>query len=190
MGKRRLKPYAERAKLATTIPRLLRLLRIERWDYLAVGDGSATTWARECGWASLLVENRTYQRQLYYGGFSGGTNIVGEMMAPLQPLLHLAARKDRQKSPDGATYVHVVTDCEYVKKAGNREYGRGSNQMLWAMFDAARRDGILSQFHWVPRDSVPMQHATHHAANQARELMKQMVAEEFEPEVSAVRGEK
>lgn len=155
------------------LQQLLTLLQIDTWNYLIIGDGSAMDWAHQCGWGALVIENQTMKRDVYYGCMNHGTNNVGELMASLGPLLHISARKDRQKeASDGGTYVHVVTDSAYVQKAGNRHVSRKANQPLWAMLDQYNRMGILVKFHWVPRDTLKSQHLGHLLANGIRMASK------------------
>lgn len=176
------------AKQARTLPRLLRLLRIERCDYVVVGDGSGTTWDQPCGFAAVMIENGTFQAEVYDGAFHRGTNVVSEMMALLYPLIHLAARTDRRRQPDGSTIIHLVTDCEHVKLAGSGKIGRGKkNRMLWSLFDYFQRCGFVLHWHWIPRDTVPIQKVTHYAANAVRKMMIATAVKRREMTYAAVK---
>lgn len=148
--------------------------QIKQWDYLLIGDGSATTWEYHAGWASLLVEAGTFDREVFYGSFNKGTNIIAEMMAYVQPLLFLAARKNRKKQADGTTHVHVITDCDYVKNAGNKQARRTKHRQLWHMLDTFPRAGIEVHYHWVPRDTIDANRYSHELANLIRIASKEL----------------
>lgn len=168
------KTFLERAALTSTLSDIRKLCKIEEWDYILIGDGSGTSWSEHCGWASILIEEGTFAREHFYGSFSGGTNIVAEMMAYVQPLMWLAARKDRRLGPDGSTQIHVITDCEYVKNAGNKKLQRQSNTQLWHMIDVFRRSGMRVIFHWIPRDTIDANKYSHHLANLIRLASKKL----------------
>lgn len=118
-------------------------------DYIIVGDGSGTTWNKEMGWASTLIDMLTFDRMVFHGGSSHGTNIVAEMMAYIHPLLYLVGQKIRVRQ--GGTRVHIITDCQHLVTAWNQRTIRKKNRELWAMFDMIQRRGLKLHFHWVPR---------------------------------------
>lgn len=140
----------------------------DAWDYLLIGDGSGTQWKLPCGWASMMVENRTFARRAYHGSYSRGTNIIAEMMAYVHPLLELSTVKERQIGLDGSCRVHIITDCEYVKNGGNKEIILKKHRALWSVFDTLERQGFKIQFHWVERDLISANIFSHHLANKAR----------------------
>ena len=173
-GKGKPKSFADKAALVHTLGSLRKLLKIEAWDYLLIGDGSGTTWEKHCGWACLLIENGSYDRESFYGSFNRGTNIIAEMMAYVQPLLALSARKNLKRQPDGASRVHIVTDCEYVRNAGNKKIDRKVHKPLWYLLDVFKRSGLLLEFHWIPRDTIAANKYGHYLANEIRIASKDL----------------
>jgi len=164
---------SEAAKKVKTISGLRRLLEIKDWDYIIIGDGSGTTWEKPCGWGCSMIENRTWVVEAFYGAFNQGTNIVAEIMAYVQPLLVLSERRERKCQSDGATLVHIVTDCQYVRNTGNlRAAARGKkHRALWHLIDSLRRSGIIVKFHWIPRDLLKANQFSHTVANAARKSL-------------------
>lgn len=159
------------AKTLTAIRRILKIKQGE-WDYILIGDGSATTWDRECGWACIQIESGTFQRQDYFGATNRGTNILAEMLAYAHPLWELVDRSDRRTNDAGFSRVHIVSDCEYVEKVGNGRNEPKKHKAAWAMFESFRRCGLLITFHWIPRDTISLNKLCHNLANSARKAMK------------------
>lgn len=159
---------------AETLAEIRRVLKIKpgEWDYLLIGDGSATTWDRECGWACVQIENGTGKRQDYFGATNRGTNILGEMMAYAHPLLELVDNDDRRTNDAGFSRVHIVSDCEYVEKVGNGRNVPKKHKAAWGMFETVRRCGLILTFHWIPRDTIGLNKFSHNLANSARKAMK------------------
>jgi ribonuclease HI len=153
---------------ATALEDLLQHLKIDHWDYLLIGDGSATTWERACGFASVLVERETLRGEVLDGSFLYGTNYVAEIMAVLYPLLYLMEREDRRRDPHGATQVHVVTDNQNVQQVGSGQRQSRSHALLWSQLLFLRSCGIITHFHWIDRSRCRIQRLAHHACNQAR----------------------
>lgn len=150
-------PNSFRAKAAQTetLEDLLRLLKISPngWDYLVVSDGSGVGWDMGCGWASTLVSREPQQRLPFNGGMHPGTVSLGEIMGFMQPLMYLAS-----KSSDGPQFqrIHVVSDSQYVVQIGNALRTPKSHAPLWRQLASFRALGMQLQFHWIPRDSVPL----------------------------------
>jgi ribonuclease HI len=148
---------------ARTLEDILRALHIKEWDYLIVGDGSATTWDHEMGWGSTVIARAGFLRPPpFHGSFSRGTNIMAEMMAFVHPLLWLASQKL------GRAVVHVLTDCEIVRNCGKGVATRKANSELWFMVSAFSRKGIHVHYHWIPRDTIALNKLAHDLANKAR----------------------
>lgn len=168
------KEVKKNAHKVETLKDLLNLLQIRKWDYLIVGDGSATTWERELGWGSTLISHIDDTNPVgFHGGFSCGTNIVAEMMAYVHPLMWLSAKNKKLVE----MVVHIVTDCEYLVKTAKRNYARKSNQELWHMLDAFKQRGIFLRWHWIPRDTIELNIFAHDLANKARVVMKKLDTE-------------
>lgn len=159
---------ADRLRNTKSLQEILTCLGVGTWDYVLIGDGSATTWEQSCGWACLVVENQTEERWVTHGSLSHGTNVVGEFMAYAGPLLMLSQKNPRRKQSRGETLVHVITDSEYLVKVSRGQGSRDKYRPLWHWLDAFRRVGLFIKFHWVPRDVLEANRFCHNLANQAR----------------------
>lgn len=145
----------------------------EDWHYLIVGDGSATKWKHAGGWAStVLWKGRSgNNRKTFSGGMNCCTNIIGEMLAFVHPLMWLASSGRLPKR--GFTNVHVLTDCEIVKEWGCGRYARNTHEELWFMVSAFARKGIVVNYHWIPRDTIDLNKFAHEMANHERIFHKE-----------------
>lgn len=143
---------------------ILSVLKIDAWDYVIVSDGSGQDWDKSCGWGSVLIEKSNFNRHVFHGNFSKGTNNMAEMMGFLQPLLWVASRDVKT---DG-TAVHVITDSQLIANCGNGKQRRGSNIELWCLFDSFRRKGIFTTFHWLPRSTIDLNRFADSLAGQSR----------------------
>jgi ribonuclease HI len=165
---------------------LTRLLRIPNdWDFLIIGDGSATTWQHEAGCASVLVERGRgpYPRcRMFAAAFSCGTNIVAEMMAAVHPLLWLGSQAWK-----GFRRVHVLTDCEMVAKCGNKTMTMNANRELWFLLHAFEHRGMIVRYHWIPRDILQANQLAHAMANRARRWAKDFFLDQVCDELVALR---
>jgi ribonuclease HI len=156
----------EAVKQITDLDSLLKTFKIERWDYLLVGDGSCTgNWKYEAGFACVVVDRRNPETfETRHGMFDRGTNIVAEMMAYILPLLYLSATQ-----PIRLRHVHILTDCEFLPKAwANPGWQQKSNSELWMLFKSLKRRGFQLHWHWMPRDTLDMNKFCHDLANAAR----------------------
>jgi len=167
-----------------TIPSLCRHLGISSgdWDGLLITDGSATTYSNTAGWAGVLIEAKVLQRRMFYGGFSGGTNNVAEIMAVVQTVLALASEDANVRT--GGYRLHVISDSKYVVDGlnnPNMHLTSGSaNRGLWFAIQGCRRDGIVCTGHHIPRDSIELNKLAHATANVARKAQIDLDAEVFE----------
>lgn len=175
---------------------LVKFLQIDLWDYLLVGDGSATTWDRPGGWACSVIRNAPRQTRLYFGMASHATNILAEMLAYVFPLFHaaqiLAKPPKPGKKSDVSSFfpsgipsnravfrLHVVTDCEYVATTGPQAtIQNGAHAELWRAVGLYRRKGLDLRWHWIPRDYIPWNKQAHEIANKAR-IAAQSVLEDL-----------
>lgn len=161
---------------------LLTRLKIDptSFDYLLVGDGSATTWNHACGFASVLISKQN-RRQAFHGGFNLGTNNIAEMMAYALPLLWLSqnlpkyyeARRARDQPTPDVTRIHVVTDSEYVAMGGQYPMRRKANAPIWVMIQRCCMDaGLRVIWHHDRRDQTDLNRFSHNLANSSRLCMK------------------
>lgn len=144
------------------------------WDYLIVGDGSGTTWAKEFGWGSALICKHDFERKLFYGSMSLGTNNMAELMAVLHPLMYLA--NTQQGVRPGGLKVHVVSDSEYVINGLKKEDPIWVSQLemnreLWMAIHMTRRRGLVIKGHHILRDTIDLNRLGHDLANLARKSL-------------------
>lgn len=123
------------------------------------------------GWGSVLFDQREPHVPLaVYGGSSYGTNNMAELLSFAFPLMWISGDKNR---PPGVIHVHLFTDSDYVARCSS--FGgfirRKKNRELWAMMDAFRRTGIVTHWHWVPRDCFDLNRFCHDVANVGRKAM-------------------
>jgi len=142
------------------------------WDALVIGDGSGTTNERACGWGAVLLERTEPDQKVFSGSLSNGTNNMAELLAILQPLMDLTARKRGSKS--GGLLVHVFSDSSYVVDGLNKPTSvllastAAANRELWLALHGARRNGLVIVAHHVPRDTLSFQQLCHDTANACR----------------------
>jgi ribonuclease HI len=110
-------------------------LHLHDWDFIAAGDGSATTWENAAGFGSILYCRKTGEHRKFFGGCSNATNNVAEMMAVLEPLLFI---EGTIRLKDWKPNVYVISDSEYVVHTGNGVYEQKSNKTLWAAVEHLR----------------------------------------------------
>lgn len=126
-----------------------------QWDYVLIGDGSGSSFDREAGWASVLIERITLQRFVWTGFMNRGTVNIAEMMAYLQPLEWLADQAERERAGGGKTrayQVHILTDSQYCEGRGGGRFAQGQkNAGFWGVFDVFARLGFVLNWHWIPR---------------------------------------
>jgi len=138
---------------------------------LIVGDGSGTTWEKEMGWGSVLVEKNNFTRTLFHGGTSAGTNNMAELMAVLHPLMYLANNEKGEKP--GGCKVHVISDSEYVVNGLKHTSPVWAsklkvNRELWMAIHMTRRRGLVITGHHVPRETIALHKIGHELANLSR----------------------
>lgn len=162
-----------RAADVTNLASLQEFLGIQpdQWDAIIVGDGSGTSWEKEMGFASVLVRNNTFERQVFYGGHNVGTNNVAEIMAIFWPLFYLANTGDG--ITDRGYRVHVVTDSDYVvnglkSRDPIHDKKLRANRELWLAIHAVQRRGIRIFPHHIHRDTIALNKLGHDIANAAR----------------------
>ena len=174
---------------AQTVPALVELLGIETWDYLLVGDGSGTLWTRAGGWAAALVRHNPAHLQWFFGSSSNATNIVCEMQAYVNPLLWLLG----QEKPSQKQEIHLITDCEHLVQQWPRPGQWKANKQLWQLLGSLPRVGLNLHFHWIPRDTFPLNQLADELAGLARRTAVALEAEiphlELKHGLTAPRGE-
>lgn len=155
-----------------TLPALLEYFKIDEklWDAIIIGDGSATTWEKELGWGSLLIQRTKLIIEPFYGGMSHGTNNMAEILAVLHPLLYLSQHAEPSL---GGCQVHVITDSTYVAQGLEFENlllspTLKNNRALWLAVFGTVRQGLKIKAHHVDRDVVDYQKICHDLANLAR----------------------
>lgn len=163
---------ADSVKQIVTLYELLEHFKIDshEWDALIVGDGSATTWDKEAGWGSILIQRDQDLVMPFYGGMSNGTNNMAEIMAMLHPLMYLSQHAEIKA---GGYSVHVITDSNYtvsglaVDNLINSPTLKKNRELWLAVFGTVRK-GLRITSHHVLRDTLDVQKLTHDLANLAR----------------------
>jgi len=155
---------------------LLERLGITHWDLLLVGDGSGSTWDRECGWGCVSVERETMQRRAWHGAMNAGTVNFAEMMAYIQPLGWYVSRELQQRKHGKSVqvrHVHIVTDSSYVGGLrASPDLLSGPNGALWQVFKQFTAQGILIHWHWIRRESVELNQFADQLSKAARLNLK------------------
>jgi len=176
-GTKRKKPQI---KGIATLDDLLKHLHIQTWDTLIVGDGSGTGWKQGAGWASVLIDQSSGARKLFYGAMNTGTVTLGEMFPYLHALSWYAGRdgpgRNRRQEVQQLgrdMQVHIVTDSQTVATCGNNPASRRSHRELWKAFDEYRSNGFALQFHFVARDVINLNVLVDEISRQARKDMEE-----------------
>ena len=141
------------------------------WDVLIICDGSGTSWGKEWGSGSVIVQRSDFARPMFQVGGNTGTNNVAELMGVFYPLLWLTTNKFGVA--EGGCRVHVISDSEYVVNGINndafltaRKFNK--NQVLWLSIHATKRQGIVLKAHHIKRDTIDLNKLCHDLANLAR----------------------
>lgn len=143
---------------------LLARLKIVNADFLIIGDGSGSSWGKGIGWASVLVDLEADEQSVWHGAANYGTVNAAEIMAYLLPLSYLADNLLDRRRTTGTTKavnVHIVTDSQYLRDTGTM-VARGTvppggkHIGLWSAFAGFARRGLAVKWHWVPRESHPL----------------------------------
>jgi len=140
------------------------------WDAIIVGDGSATTWKKQLGWGSILIQRGQIFAIPFYGGMSHGTNNMAELMSVLHPLMYLC---NAVEPTSGGCKVHVITDSQYVANGLAVDSLLMSpllqtNRELWLAVFATVRKGMQITPHHMLRDTIDLNKVCHDLANIAR----------------------
>jgi len=150
-------------KELATIQELTAHLKIQQWDALIIGDGSGSRWDSGMGWGSVLIDNYSAARKLFYGAANIGTVTLAELMPYIYAMSWYAGPKGmghvcrKHKAQQGLNVqVHIVTDSRVIATCGARPESRKAYRELWAMLDCYRANGFDLTFHHVSRDVVNM----------------------------------
>ncbi len=139
--------------LHRALPAVLDHYEIRDWDVLMVGDASGYSWNIGCGWAGALIDRRTMARKLYWGGWSTGTVMIGEIMPYLHGLAWYEAnqaKESRRTLNKPILNVHVICDNETIVNQGNHNVDRRKMLPWWSCWAHLLRNGYAARFHWVP----------------------------------------
>jgi ribonuclease HI len=138
---------------------------------LLIGDGSGSTWDKEIGWGSTLIQKGEVNRLPFFGGMNHGTNNIAEVMMVLHPLMYIANSSKRFQS--SGYHLHVISDSMYVVN-GLRETdvtwsgNLKKNREVWMAIHMVRRRGVRITGHHVKRDILDLNKLGHDLANLAR----------------------
>ena len=118
--------------LTAELAKISQELSLPEYDLLLIGDGSGTINSKASGWACVCFNKHTDEISVHNGAMSCGTNNFAELMPYLQALW-VFDQYWSKKGPIGTVaHIEIISDSELTVKGGNKEYGRNSNQSLWA----------------------------------------------------------
>lgn len=141
------------------LPDLLERMEIKTWDLLLVGDGSGSSWGKECGWGCVSIEHETMSRRVWHGAMNDGTINFAEIMAYLQPLTWYVSRElHRRKKGQKVKLqqVHILTDSSYAAHSPDRDLASSANSLIWQVFKQFAAQGIIVHWHWIRRETVDL----------------------------------
>ena len=172
----------EGAKWRISPERLMAGLGIQAWDVLLVGDGAGTgAWTMGIGHACAVYDRQTQEESLVWGGWSGGSVIMAELMAFVQGLwtfdkLYGAARRGSRPT---AQHVIILTDnqaiCDQFVQARARRATHPETMPIWAAFNALTSRGYSCEFRWIPRLSTAVHTVVDDISRRARILVQDPV---------------
>lgn len=133
---------------------------IQQWDLLLIGDGSGSAWDLPNGWATVLIDQETRGRKLFFGAASKGSVNMAEAMPYFQAMFwfHNAHGVDRIKRR-GALQVHIITDSQVTvnhgRKAANLKEAlpKIPHRPIWAGMREFGYMGYEFHWHWAPRST-------------------------------------
>lgn len=154
----------------------LQRLKIEKWDWLLIGDGSGSNWGHECGWGCVAINRLTMDRPVFWGMMNRGTVNIAEMMAYLQALDFISAEEDKRKKHSGRSRtrnIHIITDSDYCCAQGSSDnLLPRKNGARWRVFEDYQRHGLLLHWHHVCRTDVALNIYADAISKAARHLVK------------------
>ncbi len=155
---------------------LVQRLKIKRWDWLLIGDGSGSNWGHECGWGCVAINRLTFDRTVFWGTMNRGTVNFAEMMAYLQALNFIDAEEMARRKRTGTVRtrsIHVVTDSDYCRSQGSSgNLMPKRNGSLWRVFEDYQRHGLVLHWHHRPRTDVALNIYADALSKAARHLAK------------------
>lgn len=155
---------------------ILQRLKIVDWDFVLIGDGSGSHWKHQIGWGCVSIHRATSTYTTWCGAMNYGTVNMAEMLAYLQPLTFIEASEATRRERTGntrAVNVHIITDSEYCKNTGNsRNRQLHRNSVLWRMYDSLLRQGIVTHWHWMRRETAALNRYADRLSKLSRLLMK------------------
>jgi ribonuclease HI len=151
-------------------PALANLDIPDDWDFIMVGDGSGSVWHRACGWGCVLIGSDG-SRSVWHGAANLGSVNLAEAMAYMAPLCWLGTQK-----PQGVLWkVHIVTDSEHTAKSGNDLMA--AKGPLWHAVDMLRREGLVTYWHFVPRDKFDLNRLVDRISKDNRKALEALIAD-------------
>jgi ribonuclease HI len=155
---------------------LLTQFNIASYDLLLIGDGSGSMSNYPIGWACIAVEKDVMTPKIFYGAANDGTINQAEPLAYLIPLSWYAAKLnnvDGKPKSRAVRQVHIFTDSTYVRDLGNvNTVTTSCNTLLWAAFGLLVRQGLILHWHWIERETNPLNHTVDLLSKAARTLIK------------------
>lgn len=158
-----------------SIADLMVRMKVDQWDYLLVGDGSGSTWARPFGSCSVLVSRLTGFGQVFNLASNRGSSNLSEAMAYFVPLDFLA-EVERKRLNEGQMprkqRVVILSDSSYCVRQGNSAMKRGSHAMIWTAYASIARLGFELEWKYVGRETVDLNILADHISRSSRLLIQ------------------
>lgn len=155
---------SEETQIALDLNKLIQIAGVTEWDYIIIGDGSATTWHSSGGWASFVYDRQNRTRTSVNGGMNLCSVHGAEYMAALWPLLWLSNAIPREKGRKPVVIVisdrKTLTDTFASKTKSRGTPLDATVNVLRGIFD------IRSV--WVSRDDLFIHKQCHNEANRRR----------------------
>lgn len=131
-------------------------LGLIRYDMLVIADGSGMKIDSPSGWAAVSYEPHILpdlRLKCHYGGATGGTNNMAELMPFVHVLWSYHATCWQGATRAISPRVVLVSDSEVTVKCGRGEYARSSNLPLWAAIDWFVTAGYIFSWAHIRRNS-------------------------------------
>ncbi len=158
-----------------TLEELLARLKIDDWDYLLVGDGSGCEWEGVSGWGCISIARASGERRVWMGCVNRGSVNLAELQAYLTPLDWIVHSEEKAREEKGTrrriVRVHIVTDSDYCRHHGSSKKSVVKNAGAWTALAGMKRQGVITTWHHVKRETVELNILADALSKHARLLM-------------------
>jgi ribonuclease HI len=151
--------------LEEEVKQLCEFHKIAQWDYMAVSDGSGTTWNEPAGWCAFLYCRSRKCRYTLSGGFSKASCHAAEYMGIVQPLMFLESTC-RVKAGERKPVVVVMTDRQCLVNLFQKPQESCTDVLTAVIAHFLNKYEIRAL--WLPGESVEIHKECHRKANAVR----------------------